>query len=280
MGEIIALDHSNIEWIIKYINENKWNTFTMTRGLNHDQLGRKVSIKRGSYYYGYLVDGEIQGIIFIDNANMMTAYFSDSSVYKKWDLLKILRHHRPKTVKGNLEVVKQIHAISDRTFSCEEPFQLDLMMFRKGKDLNCELEDDVAVVNPLSLDFKDSLNFLLAVEKEFERTHLSINQIKEKVKEKASSGGYSFLIKGNQIVSQALVEFEGEDYALIGGIFTRVDMRNRGCGKTLSSIMTDRVLKSGKDCVLIVKTDNIGAKQVYENIGYDTIEKYGMLNFR
>lgn len=58
---------------------------------------------------------------------------------------------------------------------------------------------------------------------------------------------------------------------MIGGVYTRPDLRGRGYGTLATSAVTEEALRNSEVAALFVRSDNYSAVKVYEKIGYKKI---------
>ncbi|MGC9209332.1 MAG: GNAT family N-acetyltransferase [Nitrososphaeria archaeon] len=69
---------------------------------------------------------------------------------------------------------------------------------------------------------------------------------------------------------------ETDDVAIIGGVVTREEFRNRGFATSVVSKLAYYIIKGGKIASLYVREDNIPAIRVYKKIGFkESRRRYG-----
>ncbi len=81
---------------------------------------------------------------------------------------------------------------------------------------------------------------------------------------------YAFgAFKNGRLVSYAASPDVLENLAIIRGVFTSPEERNKGYSKSVCSALVERLLHDGKDVFLYVSKDNPAALNVYREIGFE-----------
>lgn len=92
------------------------------------------------------------------------------------------------------------------------------------------------------------------------------------IKPEQASGlfrGFAFgLFMNGKLVSYAASPEILDDLAIIRGVFTAPEERNKGYSKSVCSILVGKLLDEGKDVILYVSKDNPAAIEVYRKIGF------------
>lgn len=78
---------------------------------------------------------------------------------------------------------------------------------------------------------------------------------------------YGAFIDG-KLVSAAYTLIENKDVAVIGGVITAEEFRNRGLAKSIVSALTSDIVNRGMIASLLVRHDNLPAVNVYKAIGF------------
>ena len=76
------------------------------------------------------------------------------------------------------------------------------------------------------------------------------------------------LFLDDNLVSAAYTLIETKDVAVIGGVLTSEEFRNKGFATSVVSSLTENIVKKGKVASLYVRKDNMPAIHVYEKIGF------------
>lgn len=77
------------------------------------------------------------------------------------------------------------------------------------------------------------------------------------------------VFEGGRLVSSALSPEMLEDLAIVRGVFTAADERNKGYSSSVCSALVERLLGQGRDVILFVSKDNPAAIKVYSRIGFE-----------
>ena len=81
--------------------------------------------------------------------------------------------------------------------------------------------------------------------------------------------GFAFgLFKGGKLVSYAASPEILDDLAIVRGVFTAPEERNKGYSKSVCSVLVGKLLDEGRDVILYVSKDNSAAIEVYRKIGF------------
>ena len=76
------------------------------------------------------------------------------------------------------------------------------------------------------------------------------------------------VFEGGKLVSYAASPEILEDLAIVRGVFTSPEYRNRGLSKSVCSFLAERLLSEGRDVFLYVSKNNAAAISVYSGIGF------------
>jgi ribosomal protein S18 acetylase RimI-like enzyme len=80
---------------------------------------------------------------------------------------------------------------------------------------------------------------------------------------------YAFgIFKRGRLVSFAASPNMIDNLAIVRGVFTAAEERNKGYSKSVCSALVDRLLRSSKDVFLYVSKDNAAAMKVYRSLGF------------
>jgi len=132
-----------------------------------------------------------------------------------------------------------------------------LLTYFTNKNTLKEYIDPNYVVKPLS---KDSAREILG----HTRRPFTLEFIQDRI-----TKGYFYGIYDNQeLISYIGTLWETNEACEIGFLCTKEKYRGKGLAKTLTSIVTDRILKEGKIPILHTVETNTSAIKVYEALGY------------
>lgn len=288
---IKRLDIRDIKEIIYYIYDNLDCSIYLLQGIIWNRNRGFVGIRDGSKYYGYYKNSELKALLLFTASGTFFPVIEDADILKKLDFLKLIKENNPSVIKGDKKTLDGIWKVIQRVVSDYDLKKCTLMKYdvlkgkTAGKSEKLSLEKNILIQkNSLeiinNIDINNSINFLLEVEKAFDRNPLSINKLKLKVNNKNEFDDYIFVGHDKDVVGQGLVEFEGPKVSLIGGIYTRPDFRGRGIGKVITAELISRISKREQDVYLTVLDENSVAINLYETIGFGKIEEYYLMNIK
>ena len=90
---------------------------------------------------------------------------------------------------------------------------------------------------------------------------------------------YFALISDDRIVSKAYTNAIGKNWIQIGGVYTLFQFRQNGYAALTVSTLCKRILQAHKNISLFVKTKNLPAQQLYQNIGFTFHSDYKIVYF-
>ncbi|MGB3366398.1 MAG: GNAT family N-acetyltransferase [Acidaminobacteraceae bacterium] len=288
---IKRLDIRDIKEIIYYIYDNLDCSIYLLQGIVWERSRGFVGIRDGSKYYGYYKKSELKALLLFTANGTFFPIIEDSDILKKLDFLKLIKENNPSIIKGDKKSLDGIWKVIQRVVSDYDLKKCTLMKYDvlKGKTLGASQKlsvekkiiikkNSLEIIN--NIDINNSINFLLEVEKAFDRNPLSINKLKLRVNNKNEFDDYIFVGRSGELVGQGIVEFEGPKISLIGGIYTKPDLRGRGIGKVITTELISRISKREQDVYLTVLDENIEAMNLYEKIGFEKIEEYYLMNIK
>jgi len=270
MGEFILASDGHINDIKKFIDKHIDKCFFMQQGIYDFNGNVSKNLHEGFKYYEYIEDNSIEGLVFINKSNVMFPYFIGDEPYKKMDLLKIIKHHNPLIIRGEVKTVEKIFKVIERIMPL---YGLKECVLMECKKETTDRNYGVSIISGSKINFNDAVEFLISAEREFSRNPLSVNQLKNRIVN-GEGADYYFLMEEKTIASQGRIEYFAGNYGLVGGIYTRKNYRGKGYGEAISSYVTKIVKDMDKIPALIVEVDNENALGIYKKLGFEEIEKY------
>jgi len=76
------------------------------------------------------------------------------------------------------------------------------------------------------------------------------------------------VFEGGRLISYAASPDMLEDLAIVRGVYTSPERRNKGYSKSVCSVLVERLIREGRDVFLYVSKDNAAAIRVYTEIGF------------
>lgn len=274
MEEIIILNDENVNEIMNFIDNHVEDTLYFFNALSLENR-----IKKNNVFYAYKINMKIKGLFLFNSANVLFPFISVEDINKKVDFLRIIRKHKPIMIKGESKSVSIIWKIIFRSLKKYDYFECLLMKNTSFKaydleKLSYEESNDDLSENELN----DSLKFLIDVEKEFNVNALSINRIKNKIREKIDDSSYVFIKKDFRIVAQGVIEFNFKNISIIGGIYTDKKYRNRGYASTITKVLVNKSIKSNQISYLTVLKNNKDAINIYNKLNFKKVRDYIIVN--
>ncbi len=271
MEAFFELKNNHIDHMIEYIERHGYASQGFYYGLK--RIDGKWQIRNGTTFYGYVKDKRLLGMVSFSSTQLMTCHFESRDVYSKLDFLKTLRKEAPGIIKAQYDDLVRIAKVVERVAICHE-IKLCSVMTANQASFIADEEVHGMIVDASLIPVSDAVPFLLEVEKAFGRNPLTINQLKDKMD---TIENYIYYIEKSHIAGQAVIEFETDTFAQLGGVFTEVKYRSRGVGKRLTSVLTERMLRKGLYVNLLVMNDNEPAVRAYRTLGYAPVCELGMM---
>lgn len=278
---IVASDNQNI---IKFLKANYWNCLNIVSSYMKHGFTNNKSAKDSGELYGYFRDKDLHGLFLFSNNNCFYPFCDHPGVLKKVDLLRTIKYYKPIVIEGEKSVVDAIWKIIDRTIVWSDYKACSLMYIDDQSKMlvreSSGLEDQVAMVSPIDVDINSHTNFFVTVEKHFGHNYKTVNQLKEKIMDKANQGQYILAMIDDQIIGQALIEKNIGNFAIISGIYTLPKYRGKGYGRLLTEQIVKNILAQDMVPVLTVENKNHIAKGIYETLGFTLAKDYVIAEVR
>lgn len=268
------LEKSDIQQIEAYLENNFDETLYFQKIFEELKQG----ILQGTFY-GYMQQGDLLGLFYFSNKNSLTVHYSDSVVLGNLNLLKAIKHHKPKYIKGEVSVIEGIYRVICRTLDSIHEDDSVLMVYDDNRTIG-EVEIPFEWISAASGDVFQELKFFINVENQFGRNVKSINDISKDLREMLKLKKY-YLVRSSQgLIGQGLIEEETEKLGIIGGIYVDPSYRKQGIGEAISLKLTRQLLEKDKKPYLFVMSNNKNAIHLYEKIGYKLSTPYRILTVR
>jgi ribosomal protein S18 acetylase RimI-like enzyme len=200
-------------------------------------------------------------------------------------ILKAIKLHKPQYIKGPLDQVELLYKTICRAVKEARLTRSRLMIYEgRGhfeiKEVPFSLVDGMAPSEEdegFLQNLLQDLNFFIEVERYFGRPVKAVNDILKEFKSMLKLKNYILYLDETNIVAQGIIEEEGEALAIIGGIYVSEKHRSKGLGFNITSLLTKRVTDRNRRAALFVAFDNEQAIKLYEKIGYEIKQTYGLL---
>lgn len=217
--------------------------------------------------WGYFNDfGGIEGILLRYYENFIPYYKNelfDISNFKRI----IKEYHGKKIISGKEEIVSNFKDVmknsdSRSTYFCELVDKDNLLNF--NQNIKCANEKDAKIISDLLEDIEEFIS----------SDTNSIDRIKHTIN---SNTGRIYYIENdkNEAISVAQTTAENPYSAMIVGVATRKDERNKGLVSQCLSKLCFDLINEGKTLCLFY--DNPDAGKIYLKLGFKTLGKWMML---
>ncbi|MDW7660090.1 MAG: GNAT family N-acetyltransferase [Bacillota bacterium] len=275
------LEYSDIEMMREYIETYDEETIYLKKPLEDFSKGLNNGI-----FYGYMEQKALKGMFYFSKKSALALHFSDNKVLGNLNVLKSIKLHKPKFVKGPKVQVEAIYKMLCRSVSEIKETNSILMGF-EGSIKECLPDSAYTVVDGEALTIENSkfmenlfkdIKFFIEVEQHFGRHIKAINDILKELRAMMKEGNYVLFLHGTQIVAQGLIEDETDEIGIIGGIYVSETYRRKGLGYVISCLLTKKILERHKKAYLFVVGNNLEAIRLYEKIGYTVKSQYTVLS--
>lgn len=230
-------------------------------------------------FYGYIENAQLMGIFYFSNKSVLLLHCSNKKILGSLQLLKAIKSHKPKFVKGNIEMTTGVYNLLCRAV-VEISESKSILMVYDHSDVTVDVIEGYRFItgdNQIVNDLLSDLRFFIDVENHFGRPVKAINDIIKELRHLIVQKNYLLVVSGVEIVAQGLIEDETSKVGILSGIYVAAKHRKTGIGNVLSRELTHMLTSRGKTPYLFVKNNNQNARRLYEKIGYKPIRDYAVL---
>lgn len=272
MFEKLERKHQSL--LESYLKENNDDSIYLMKPV--EQLGED---EVQGVFYGYMENAQLKGIFYFSNKSVMLLHCLDDKILRSLQLLKAIKYHKPKFIKGNLQMTNGIYKLLCRAVNEISESRSILMVHDENLTSVPEIEGYTVVRgdNRIVDDLLCDLRFFIDVENHFGRPVKAINDMVKGFRHLIAQDNYMLVVKGHEIVAQGIIEDETTLTGILSGIYVAPKHRNMGIGQLLSTKLTNALIERNKTPYLFVKMGNEDAKRLYEKIGYESIKQYAVL---
>jgi len=260
--------------VMNYLEKNHIENTFMIGNIEKHGLENNMVLKRSGDYYGYFYRGELKGIFSFTNMGSFICHYEEDRILNKIVLLKAVKKYKPKYMFGMKKIIAPLWKKLEKTFEWYSYDDCDYMILNKEKF--CNFSTNREIIEAKDFDFSKSIDFLIEVEKAFNRKPKTVNELKNSVYERIGEEEYLYLLDKDEVVSQAVIKTTTSKVNQIEGVYTLPKHRGNGYAKGIVSKLCKNILDKEKIPALIVSKKNDAAKKVYKDIGFEYYDDYIM----
>ena len=239
-----------------------------------------ASANSQGFFYGYIENaGQLQAIFYFSNKSVLALHATNEKILGNLQLLKAIKYHKPKFVKGLPPMIDGIYKLVCRSVVATTESKSTLMVYEQDLLPIVRIEPYECITGKHKIvdELLSDLRFFIDVETHFGRQVKAINDIVKEFKNLIGQENYMLIVTGKEIVAQGLIEDETASMGILAGIYVAPKHRHKGLGELISCMLTNELIARGKKPYLFVMNNNISARGLYEKTGYKAIEQYSML---
>ena len=230
--------------------------------------------KDAGIYYGYFYDKVLSGLIVFTNNKKMMVHYMNEDILKKVDLLKAIRYHKPEYFTGVRLQAQEVWKVFERTIKRYNYKESQYMVC----DINHFQDSNTSfIIRPaVPEDGQKNISFFMQVEREFKRRHMTVNQLKDRIKRRHNTKEYLVAEDKNHVIGQGFIEEKIHGFWQIGGVYTNPLYRGLGVGEGLMNALIIVISENGCIPILAVLKTNASAINLYEKIGFNAVVDYSI----
>jgi predicted GNAT family acetyltransferase len=274
LSEIKLLKTTDTEPVRNYLYKNFWSCIEIIKIFEKTGLKQDLMNKDAGVYYGYYYNDVLSGLIVFTNNKKMLAHYINDDLLKKVDLLKAIRFHKPEYFTAIDIQAQEIWKVFERT--------IKRYNYKESQYMVCDENSFEALMSPYNIrsahleDGQKNIGFFMQVEREFKRRHMSINQLKQRIKMRNKTREYLVVEDNHHIIAQGFVEEKIHGFWQIGGIYTSPLYRGKGVGELLVKTLMNVIAENACIPILAVLKNNEFAVKLYEKIGFNAVVAYSI----
>lgn len=227
-------------------------------------------------FYGFIKQEQLQGVFYFSNKSVMTLHCMDLKILGNLTLLKAIKHHKPRFVKGTEEMTEGIYRLICRTVKSTKTSNA-LWMAYDAKAIAIRPFGPYSSETKISEAHFNDMRFFIEVQTHFGAQVKAINDMVKSLKQRMIEEDYLLVLKDQEIIAQGFIEDETETLGFLSGIYVTPKYRGQGIGEKVSLALTHKLLERNKRPTLFVIKENQSARRLYEKIGYKVIKPYAVL---
>jgi len=271
----VRLEEKHLPIMVAYIEQFKEAVIYLLKPMEQFE-----SDNSQGFFYGYLEnEDQLQAIFYFSNKRVMALHTTNEKILRNLQLLKTIKDHKPKFIKGLPPMIEGIYKLICRSVVATTESKSTLMIYDEGLLPVAAIAPYECITGKHEIvdELLSDLRFFIDVETHFGKPVKAINDIVKTFKSLIGQENYLLIVSGKEIVAQGLIEDETADIGILAGIYVAPKHRNIGLGALISSALTNELISRDKKPYLFVMNTNRNAQRLYEKIGYKAVEQYAML---
>lgn len=277
MEEIRQLRRESLKQLEKMIRANMTKTLLLSQGIYKEQ--GIWNFREGYHYYAYLIDQvKVGGLMAFSPNRRLYMSVEETQLFKKVDFLKLINRYDPLSIKADehtammmcqwLEQIKRYHRI-EKLKLMRRRFTSEIVEEHVYKGLQEGMEWlSYNQVGP------NVLSFVRETEQHFNKEMSMQLDFSSSLSRRIDQGDYMILTIEGQPVAQGAIEFESDDFLVLGNIYVKPLYRGKGYGEIVVRALLEVAQYKHKIPYLFVSSDNANAISLYEKLGFDTLRAY------
>lgn len=225
--------------------------------------------KKEGDWYGAFCDDTLTGVFQFSNHRSFLCHYTEEEILKKVVVLKTIRQYNPKNLSGTQQCIDPIYRMISKSVK-DVRYAECWQMFAPAENPvpPAEFGGTLTVVDARQYDSNRAMDFLIEAEKAFGRKPRLTSDLKIRISDREEQETYLFLLHGDTIAAQGMIEYHTSRYAQISAVYTARELRGKGYGTVLMQELMRRIRILGTQPALIVEKRNTAALSLYEKLGF------------
>lgn len=220
---------------------------------------------------------KISGVIMISSSGLVLHCFSDQLLQEKTNLdlgsvQKILQESQLYCIMGQKEGTSLVQSLYGKKIRTVREYEM--LVYSDNINQFDRFEQQLLEISLHRCTDKD-LQLLLPLQREYDLVEVipdgdSLDELicRSNLKRLLLTQEIFAIKEGQSFIAKAGTNAQGLNWVQIGGVFTHSQWRGRGLAKLLVAYTAHTFSKRGKKVCLFVRTNNVSAKKVYNNVGF------------
>lgn len=244
--------------------------YSVFLGNNLEMFGLRTDAVR---YWGVFTRGRLSGALMMVEQRMAIYAPPDGDVET---LARLAGDLRPEFVMGRADLVGAILAQHPRLLVAQREDHIFAELARSGLHGDVSVAPDM-IVRRAGQGDTQALTALYTGAEGFEQ--LTVEQVARTVAGRIHTLRTYLAQTGERAVAGASTSAETRMAAMVGGVWTAPEWRNRGLSTAVVTALSGELLAEGRAPYLFYRVDNAPAARVYARIGYRPTGRWMVVYF-